>query len=119
MSKKSQTNARRNNTQAGRSVINFYNNGTVNMDARQNRSCNYKTENNGCTFNYPLHSAKNMVGDYYRFTDHIVPEEPSNVVEISTSEKLQSKKSRFRSLICAVSAVIAIAAGCAFCKSNH
>lgn len=38
MAKKSQTNSRRNNTQAGRRVVNFYNNGTVNIDARQNRS---------------------------------------------------------------------------------
>ena len=60
MAKKSQTNSRRNNTQAGRRVVNFYNNGTVNIDARQNRSHTHKTENNGCTINYPYHTAGNM-----------------------------------------------------------
>lgn len=53
MAKKSQTKARRNNTQAGQRVVNFYNHGTVNVDARQNNSKSYKHENNGCTVNYP------------------------------------------------------------------
>lgn len=63
MAKKSQTRARRKNTQAGQRVVNFYNHGTVNIDARQNNSRSYKHENNGCTVSYPFQSAGNCIGD--------------------------------------------------------
>lgn len=52
MAKKSQTRARRNNTQVGPQVVNFYNHGTVNVDARQNNSTSPKYSYSGCTFNY-------------------------------------------------------------------
>lgn len=57
MAKKSQTSARRNNTQAGRRVVNFYNYGTVNVDGRQNNSINHKADNRGSNFYYPNTSA--------------------------------------------------------------
>lgn len=53
MSKKSKSKAQRNHASAGQTVINFYNNGTINIDARQNNSRAFKHENNGCTINTP------------------------------------------------------------------
>lgn len=58
MAKKSQTRARRNNTQVGPKVANFYNYGTVNVDARQNNSTTIKHENTGCTINYPVQQVR-------------------------------------------------------------
>ena len=49
MAKKSQTRARRNNTQVGPQVVNFYNHGTVNVDARQNNSTSPKNTYTYCT----------------------------------------------------------------------
>lgn len=57
MAKKSQTRARRNNTQTGRRVVNFYNYGTVNIDGRQNNSVNHKADNRGSNFYYSNTSA--------------------------------------------------------------
>ena len=93
MAKKSQTNARRNNTQAGRRVVNFYNNGTINIDARQNRSRTNKTENNGCAINYPCYPARNLIGDYFPSPHQSHPETSTEVVVSSTPQKQEGKKS--------------------------
>jgi hypothetical protein len=101
MAKKSQTNSRRNNTQAGRRVVNFYNNGTVNIDARQNRSHTHKTENNGCTINYPYH----LIEDYFNLEDQISPEVSPRIVELPAHEEHKGTKTK--------SALLKIAAGIA------
>lgn len=49
MTKKTKVNSRRKHNQTGKTVVNFYNHGTVNIDARQNNSRAFKHENNGCT----------------------------------------------------------------------
>ena len=69
MAKKSQTNARRNNTQAGRRVVNFYNNGTVNIDARQNNSTSPKSTYSYCTIYHTPQS-----GRPFTIKDHIEDE---------------------------------------------
>lgn len=51
MAKKTKASPRRKRNQAGQTVVNFYNHGTVNIDARQNNSRAFKHENNGCTIN--------------------------------------------------------------------
>ena len=51
MAKKSQINARRTNTVAGKRVVNYYNHGTINVDARQNNSTTTRRDYSGCTFN--------------------------------------------------------------------
>ena len=51
MAKKSQNHARRTNTVAGERVVNYYNHGTINVDARQNNSTTRRQEYSGCTFN--------------------------------------------------------------------
>lgn len=86
MAHRNQTNARRNNTQAGRRVVNFYNDGTVNIDSRQDRSRSHKIENNGCTINYPYHPAGNKIGDYFNHISHFAPEHPSEVAELPTQK---------------------------------
>ena len=57
MAHKSKANARQKHTRADQIVVNIYNHGTVNIDARQNKSSNYKVENKGCTNNYPCGSS--------------------------------------------------------------
>ena len=99
MAKKSQTNARRNNTQVGRRVVNFYNNGTVNIDARQNRSRTNKTENNGCTINYPCYPTRILIGDYFPSPHQSHPETPTEVVVSSTPQKQEGKKSFSKKLM--------------------
>lgn len=108
MAKKSQTNSRRNNTQAGRRVVNFYNNGTVNIDARQNRSHTHKTENNGCTINYPYLTAGNMIEDYFNLEDQISPEVSPRIVELPAHE--EHKGTKTKSALLKIAAGIAIAA---------
>lgn len=49
MAKKTKANSRLKHNQVGQTVVNFYNHGTVNIDARQNNSRAFKHENNGCT----------------------------------------------------------------------
>lgn len=49
MAKKTKASPRLKHNQAGKTVVNFYNHGTVNIDARQNNSRAFKHENNGCT----------------------------------------------------------------------
>lgn len=93
MAKKSQTNARRNNTQAGRRVVNFYNNGTINIDARQNRSRTNKTENNGCTINYPCNTSRNMIGDYFQTPHQSQPVTSTEAVENTIPQKQEERKS--------------------------
>lgn len=93
MAKKSQTNARRNNTQAGRRIVNFYNNGTVNFDARRNRSRTNKTENNGCTINYPFNPSRNMIGDYFPYPHQSHPATSNEVVVCPTPKKQKGRKS--------------------------
>ena len=51
MEKKTKVSHRNKHNQAGQTVVNFYNHGTVNIDARQNNSRAFKHENNGCTIN--------------------------------------------------------------------
>lgn len=49
MSKKTKASPRCKQDHTGQTVINFYNHGTVNIDARKNNSRTFKHENNGCT----------------------------------------------------------------------
>ncbi len=85
MAKKSQTGARRNNTQAGRRVVNFYNYGTVNIDGRQNNSVNHKADNRGSNFYYPNTSA-NGSGVENPLQNEQVAETRRGVYEIQTVE---------------------------------
>lgn len=57
MAKKTKASPRRKHNQAGQTVVNFYNHGTVNIDARQNNSRAFKHENNGCTITTSDHAA--------------------------------------------------------------
>lgn len=107
MAKKSQTNSRRNNTQTGRRVVNFYNNGTVNIDARQNRSNTHKTENNGCTINYPYHTAGNVIEDYFNLEDQISPEVSPRIVELPAHE--EQKEAKTKSVLLKIAGGIVIA----------
>ena len=49
MAKKTNASPRRKHNQTGKTVVNFYTHGTINIDARQNNSRAFKHENNGCT----------------------------------------------------------------------
>lgn len=49
MAKKTKASPRCKQDHSGQTVVNFYNHGTVNIDARQNNSRTFKHENNGCT----------------------------------------------------------------------
>lgn len=113
MAKKSQTNARRNNTQIGRRVVNFYNNGTVNIDARQNRSRTNKTENNGCTINYPFNPSRNLIGDYFPYPNQSHPATSTEVVVCPTPQKQEGRKSFSKKLkiITGIVAATLVAAG--------
>lgn len=62
MSKKTKASTRRKHNKTGQTVVNFYNHGTVNIDARQNNSRAFKHENNGCTINTPDNTA--AVGEH-------------------------------------------------------
>lgn len=91
MAKKSQTRARRSNTQVGPQVVNFYNHGTVNVDARQSNSTTIKNEHTGCTFNYPVQqirpfTLKDQIEDEHPILGKIstVANEPA-LPEVSTS----------------------------------
>ena len=53
MAKKTKASPRRKHNKVGQTVVNFFNHGTVNIDARQNNSRAFKNENNGCTINSP------------------------------------------------------------------
>lgn len=122
MAKKSQTNSRRNNTQAGRRVVNFYNNGTVNIDARQNRSHTHKTENNGCTINYPYHPVGNMVGDYLDLENLNSTKAPTQVAELPASNEQEYTKSRkgFLKVVAGIAmAAVTIGVSIAFIKARH
>lgn len=49
MAKKTQTSARRNNTQVGSQVVNFYNHGNVNVDSRHGCTTSAKANYTFCT----------------------------------------------------------------------
>lgn len=66
MAKKSQIRARRNNTKVGSQVVNFYNHGTVNVDARQNNSTSPKSTYSYCTI---YHAPQ--TGRPFTIKDHI------------------------------------------------
>lgn len=96
MAKKSQTNARRNNTVVGHQIVNRHNLGSVNTDARVNRSKAVKKEFNNCTFTYTGTPHKCYISD---FTDEklrkrmrskiyldILPMYSSSAEEISSEE---------------------------------
>lgn len=122
MAKKSQTNSRRNNTLAGRRVVNFYNNGTVNIDARQNRSHTHKTENNGCTINYPYHTAGNTIEDYFNLKDQISPEVSPRIVELPAHEGHKEAKTKsvfFKIAAGIVIAAVGVAVATVLIKSIH
>ena len=57
MAKKTKASPQRKHNQSGQTVVNFYNHGTVNIDARQNNSRAFKHENNGCTITTPDYAA--------------------------------------------------------------
>ena len=80
MAKKSQTRARRNNTQVGSQVVNFYNHGTVNVDARQNNSTSPKSVYSYCTiYEMPqsgrAFTLKDQLEDGHPILDMTTPEE--------------------------------------------
>ena len=115
MAKKSQTNARRNNTQAGRRVVNFYNNGTINIDARQNRSRTNKTENNGCAINYPCNTSRNLIGDYFTPPYQSQPATYTDVINTPTPKQKEDRKPVSRNLIIAAGiATATIVAGLSY-----
>lgn len=64
MAKKSQTNARRNNTVVGHQIVNHHNSGSVNTDTRVNRSKAVKKEFNNCTFTYTGTPHKCSISDF-------------------------------------------------------
>lgn len=69
MSKKTKVNSRYKHDHMGQTVVNFYNHGTVNIDARQNNSRTYKYENNGCTINSPDYAAIRKHTEVVRITE--------------------------------------------------
>ncbi len=124
MAKKSQTGARRNNTQAGRRVVNFYNYGTVNIDGRQNNSANHKADNRGSNFYYPNTSA-NGSGVENPLQNEQVAETRRGVYEIQTVEancaNPVSKKPNGISKLAKIligTAIAAIATGAVFIVAN-
>lgn len=91
MAKKSQTKARRNNTQMGQRVVNYYyNHGTVNIDARQNNSKSFRHENNGCTVNYPMQSAGNSIGDFIEIPESNTTMAVEHITSLPTKKKSAS-----------------------------
>ena len=114
MAKKSQTNARRNNTQAGRRVVNFYNS-TINIDARQNRSRTIKTENNGCTINCPCYPSANLARDYFITPYQSQPTTYTGVINTPTPKQKEDRKQFSKNLIITAGiATAAIVAGLSF-----
>lgn len=122
MAKKSQTNSRRNNTQAGRRVVNFYNNGTVNIDARQNKSHTHRTENKGCTINYPFHPEGNMVGNYLDLENLNSTKVSAQVTEFPATNEQGNTETRkgFLKVAAGIAmAAVAIGVSIAFIKARH
>ncbi len=124
MAKKSQTGARRSNTQAGRRVVNFYNYGTVNIDGRQNNSVNHKADNRGSNFYYPNTSANGCGVENPRKNEEIA-ETRRGVYEIQTLESdcvnSVSKKPNGISKLAKIligTAIAAIATGAVFIVAN-
>lgn len=68
MAKKNQIKARRSNTEAGQRVVNNYNYGTVNIDARQTNHRTFKKEFHGCTVNYPFSPATERLAECFDFS---------------------------------------------------
>lgn len=85
MAKKNQKKARRNNTQAGRRVVNLYNHGTVNIDMRPNLSYTNKHENKGCTINYP--TSDGIVRGNVEIPESRIIEAPIEIVESKMNEE--------------------------------
>lgn len=92
MAKKSQTRARRNNTQVGPQVVNFYNHGTVNVDARQNNSTSPKYNYSGCTFNY-AQSRPFTIEDQIDPTHPIFSQEAENIEASVITEVIPTEES--------------------------
>lgn len=63
MAKKTQTANRRRRKVAVRRVVNYYNHGTVNVDARQNNSTSKRHEYTGCTFNGVTEHVNDIIED--------------------------------------------------------
>ncbi len=126
MAKKSQTGARRNNTQAGRRVVNFYNFGTVNLDGRQNNSVNHKADNRGSNLYYPNTSANgsgvenppnhDQVAEVRRGVLEIQPVKADCADTISSDSNAMSKLTKI--LIGAAIAAIATGAVLMIANSN-
>lgn len=124
MAKKSQTSARRNNTQSGRRVVNFYNYGTVNVDGRRNNSVNHKADNRGSNFYYPNTSANGCVVEN-PLNNERVTETGRDVLEIQTMEAAcansVSKDAKAMSKLTKIligTAIAAIATGAVFLLAN-
>lgn len=83
MSKKTKANLRRKHNNAGQTVVNFYNHGTVNIDARQNNSRAFKHENNGCTINTPDNAvSEGAHGEVLMITEKAVVAATCQIVEL-------------------------------------
>ena len=79
MKKKSKTNTKH----SGQTVVNIYNHGTVNIDARQNNSRTFNRENNGCTFNAPDYvTSESAQGEILMLTKEAFVAATCQVVEL-------------------------------------
>lgn len=63
MAKKTQKANRRRSKEADQRVVNYYNHGTVNVDARQNNSTSKRHEYTGCTFNGVTEHVNDIIED--------------------------------------------------------
>lgn len=83
MAQKSKANARQKHTRADQIVVNIYNHGTVNIDARQNNSRTFRHENNGCTFKAPDYATSGKAqGEILMLTDEAFVAATCQVVEL-------------------------------------
>lgn len=86
MTKKTKVNSRRKHNQTGKTVVNFYNHGTVNIDARQNNSRAFKHENNGCTITTSDHAAsESEQSEILLLTEKTIVAATRQVVEFITN----------------------------------
>lgn len=103
MAKKTQTASRRRRKEAVRRVVNYYNHGTVNVDARQNNSTTKRQEYPGCTFN----GVAEYDGDYDK-SNYV----PASVIQASSPETKEKKSSK-RTILLMVGTIILMVSACA------
>lgn len=90
MSKKTQKANRRRSKVAGQRVVNYYNHGTVNVDARQNNSTSKRHEYTGCTFNGVTEHVNDIIEDNSIPVSETRSSSPETTV---TKDKKGSKRS--------------------------